>query len=412
MAYSYNLKSLGDTIGNPYLRKRVQPLPYGAYVCTVIAICLIGIFLSAYLAISHYRIHTDIGYQSFCALSKAINCDTVAISSYSVVWGLPVAVWGIAGYSFFMVLVGLASLNPKGFRQSWAIVLLTALMFSLVSLILACISAFKIGSYCIICIATYAINFFLVYIVWIIRRRHAAQSFLPSLRRDLFFLWSKRKLSLPVILGFATGLIFIRLSFPVYWDSQQPTPSIRVKSGFTSEGHPWIGGDDPSVEIIEFSDYQCFQCKKMHRYLRELVSRNPEKIRLIHRNYPMDHKFNPIVTEPFHVGSGQMALIAIHAAATGKFFEVNDLLFSLVANSQNIRFAEIAEKTGMDPRLLSAALQHKPYQQQLLRDIRDGMKLGIVGTPSYVVNGRVYEGSIPVEVLKPLLNATYINRGD
>jgi len=31
------------------------------------------------------------------------------------------------------------------------------------------------------------------------------------------------------------------------------------------------------------------------------------------------------------------------------------------------------------------------------------MKLGVVGTPSYLINGRIYEGHIPEEILKPLL---------
>jgi len=61
------------------------------YFGAVLALCLAGLAVSLYLAISHYRIHTETGYQSFCALSKAINCDTVSESPYSVWWGLPLA---------------------------------------------------------------------------------------------------------------------------------------------------------------------------------------------------------------------------------------------------------------------------------------------------------------------------------
>lgn len=403
------VQSDNGMISDPAPRKQLKPLPYRVYAGTVLALCLAGLTVSIFLAISHYRVHTDPGYQSFCALSKAINCDTVSSSSYSVLWGLPLAVWGLSGYSFIIILVSLAGFNPPEGRQTWAIVLVTALIFSLSSLVFAGISAFKIGSYCIMCIATYAINFSLVYMGWIIRRRHCAQSFLFSLGLDLRFLWSKRKVSIPALTAFGVALLIIRLLFPAYWDAQQTAASIHARTGVTVDGHPWIGAENPLLEIVEFSDYQCFQCKKMHYYLRELVARHPGKIRLIHRNYPMDHEFNPIVTEPFHVGSGQMALLAIHAASSGKFLEVNDLLFFLVAHRQKIRIEEIAEKTGMDSQLLSAALQHEPYRRQLLRDIRDGMKLGIVGTPSYLINGRVYEGSIPAGILKPLMEIASSN---
>jgi protein-disulfide isomerase len=98
-----------------------------------------------------------------------------------------------------------------------------------------------------------------------------------------------------------------------------------------------------------------------------------------------------------------MALLAIHAAVNGKFLEMNDLLFAKGATGQRIRLQDIAEDTGMDLQQLAAALTHEPYQRHLLTDIRQGMKLRIVGTPSYLINGGVYEGNIPAEILKPFL---------
>ena len=117
----------------------------------------------------------------------------------------------------------------------------------------------------------------------------------------------------------------------------------------------------------------------------------------------MDHEFNPIVKEPFQVGSGKMALLAIHAAAIGRFVEVNDVLFAKAASGHPIDLAEISKETGIAARELQAALAHEPYQNHLLRDIRHGMKLRIMGTPSYMVNGNVYEGRIPPEILKSIL---------
>jgi predicted DsbA family dithiol-disulfide isomerase len=98
-----------------------------------------------------------------------------------------------------------------------------------------------------------------------------------------------------------------------------------------------------------------------------------------------------------------MALLAIHAAAIGRFIEVNDLLFVKAASGKPIDLAEISRETGIAVRELQAALTHEPYQRHLLRDIRHGMKLRIMATPSYVINGSVYEGRIPAEILKSIL---------
>jgi protein-disulfide isomerase/uncharacterized membrane protein len=380
-----------------------RSLPYRVYVFTVIGLGVAGILISSYLAFSHYRVHTDVGFQSFCALSKAINCDTVSQSSYSVLGSLPVAVWGLAGYVFFLILV-IFSLPASGERRRvWSLCIATALVFSLASVVFAGVSTFFIGSYCILCIATYGINLLLVYFTWIIRRRFLAEPFAIAVVKDLRFLASNSQTVAPVLITFGIGLIISAALFPAYWNVRMPAASVNVKTGITAEGHPWIGAEQPTLEIVEFTDYQCFQCKKMHHYLRELMARHPDKIRLTHRNYPMDHEFNPIVKEPFHVGSGRMALLAIHASAKGKFFEVNDLLFAKAASGNSIDLSEIAGETGIDFRELQAALNYQPYLHRLLADIRHGMRLGIVGTPSYVINGNVYEGSIPAEILKSVV---------
>jgi uncharacterized membrane protein/protein-disulfide isomerase len=379
----------------------VKRLPYPVYLVTVLGLCLAGLALSVYLAVSHFRVHTDLVYQSFCAISKAINCDTVSQSEYSVVFGLPVSVWGAFGYTFFLMLAAVAVATPRSPR-GWDLLLLMSIVFSLTSIVFAGVSALRIGSYCLLCILTYAVNFLLLFFTWVTRRRFPSGGLRSGLRQDLRFLRARCAIGIPALAGLAFALGVTWYAIPPYWQYRPPRAATPVPSGITEAGHAWIGAEHPMLEIIEFTDYRCFQCRKMHHYLRELVVRYPDKIRLVHRNYPMDHEFNPIVKEPFHSGSGRMALLAIHGAATGTFWEFNDRLFERAA-ADRISFKDLAAETGMDPQILSAALTHEPYRLQLLRDIREGMKLGIVGTPSYVIGGKVYEGGIPSEVLQPVI---------
>lgn len=384
--------------------RKIQPLPFGVYWGAAIALCLAGICVCVYLAVSHYRIHTDVDYHSFCALSKSINCDTVSQSPFAVLWGLPLAVWGLAAYIFMLILVLLSGVPSAERRRVWAIGLAAACGCSLASFVFAGISAIKIGSWCILCIATYGINIFLVFLIWIIRRRFQAEALPTAFVRDLRFFWSRRRWGIPAFAVFGAGLVMATYLFPAYWEIQPPGAMANIKTGMTADGHPWIGAENPELEIVEFTDYQCFQCRKMHRYICEVLSSRPGKIRVVQRHFPVDHEFNPIVGEPFHVGSGRMALLAIHAAYHGRFAEMNDWLFFKAGTvSGPIRLAEAAAATGLDVNQLSAALQHAPYRLLLKRDIHEGLKLGIVGTPSYLIDGRIYEGSIPAEVLKPIL---------
>ena len=72
-----------------------KPLPFLVYYSGVFVLVLAGAIDSLYLLHSHYRNYVDIDYRSFCAISKAINCDTVSQSPYAIFLDLPVAFWGV-----------------------------------------------------------------------------------------------------------------------------------------------------------------------------------------------------------------------------------------------------------------------------------------------------------------------------
>jgi hypothetical protein len=83
----------------------IKPFPFPVYLWTVVFLAVAGLADSLYLAISHYRVYTDINYRSFCAISRAINCDTVSQSRFSIFFDVPVPIWGVIGYTFFLLFL-------------------------------------------------------------------------------------------------------------------------------------------------------------------------------------------------------------------------------------------------------------------------------------------------------------------
>ena len=385
-------------------KSQTNPLPFPLYFWTVAILAFGGLSASTYLSINHYRNYTDIGYESFCAISRAINCDTVSQSTYSIFLGMPVAVWGVIGYIFFLLFLPFAWGKIAEKKRMWPLLFLVSVVFSCISIIYALISTYYIQSYCIVCMLSYVSNFFLLYYAWLIRRRFERTGILDGLRRDIGFLWNVRKRCISLFLPFLIGVILAVISFPDYWNFAPPPLSADIPKGITEEGYPWIGAENPVLEIMEFTDYQCFQCKKMHFFLRKLVEKNPEKIRLIHRHFPMDHKYNPIVKESFHVGSGTMALFAEYAQTQGKFWEMNDILFNVDRQKGTIKIKELADRVGLDYRALSYSTRNSIIRYKVKHDIAIGMKLGINGTPGYVIDGKVYLGQVPPEILSRVLD--------
>ena len=161
--------------------KETKPLPFPVYFWTIAFIAFAGIADSIYLSISHYRVYTDMGYSSFCAISRAINCDTVSQSPYSIFLGVPVAAWGVMGYVFFLLFLPFAWNKEAQKKRIWSILFFVSLAFSIYSIILAFISTFYIHSYCIMCLLSYGISFMLLYYTWFIRRKFDKSSLILGL---------------------------------------------------------------------------------------------------------------------------------------------------------------------------------------------------------------------------------------
>jgi protein-disulfide isomerase/uncharacterized membrane protein len=383
--------------------KPIKPLPFPVYYATAILLAIAGLIDSIYLAVSHFRVYTDIGYKSFCAISKAINCDTVSQSPYSIFIGLPIPVWGIIGYSFFLFLVLVAGSRGAQKKRIWPLLIWISCFFSCYSVVLAVISTYIIGSYCIMCIGLYAVNLLLLFYTWIIQKRFSGSGFIKGTKEDIGFLWNNKLRFLTPLAAILLSVVIAMGFYPKYWSFQPPPLHADIPKGITADGHPWIGAQDPVLEITEFADYQCFQCKKMHFFLRRLVNENPDKIRIVHRHYPMDHKFNPIVKEPFHVGSGKLALLAIYAASKNKFWQINDLLYSHAGQKQPLSIKDLADEAGLDVNEMVRAITDRTVRHRLQHDIVTGIKLGISGTPAYLIEGELYLGQIPPATIKAVL---------
>jgi protein-disulfide isomerase len=254
------------------------------------------------------------------------------------------------------------------------------------------------------CILTYLVNFALLYYAWFINRRFGNAGLFSGLLADLKFLWDIKKASLPVIAVFVVIIAGTVLAMPEYWKTASPPLDGTLTRGETEDGHPWIGSENPDLVIEEFTDFLCSQCRIKHFYLRRLIAEHPDRIRLVHRHFPMDNKYNPLVKEPYHIGSGILSVFSIHAQKHGKFWEANDMFFQLDKSAGAINTRTIAEKLELEPRALAAARINRNIFYRLQKDIEEGLKLGFTGTPGYLINGQTYQGRIPPEVLKILKN--------
>ena len=253
------------------------------------------------------------------------------------------------------------------------------------------------------CILSHAVNFSLLFYAWLIHKRFENTSILTGLTRDIQWYRQHWKSWIAGLSGLLAIAVAMTMLFPAYWEMELEPLDVQLKNGVTAEGYPWIGAEKPAFVINEFSDYQCFQCKKMHIFLRQLIAKHRDKIRLVHRHFPMDHEYNPLVSEPFHTGSGKMAIIALYAQEKDQFWKINDLLYDLAAQKEDFNTKTVAEQMGITSGELAAALGDRYFRLRLKHDIAVGIDKGIDGTPGFIIDGQVYTGTIPKALMQKMM---------
>jgi len=382
-------------------KQQIIPLAYHFYILPITLICLIGFFSSAYLAHVHYKNYTDITFSSVCAISKAINCDTVAQSSLSILFSLPLAYYSI--FCFLLLSILILSTWRKRQLTRWWLIFFIAVCCSLASLYFGYLSAAKIKSYCIFCLTCYGCFFAITFYSFIIIKRFKIEVSWAAYQKTLLGLF-RDKVTVSLILLLLCSLFSLQRWIPHYWQLEFASPDQEIASGFTEDHHPWIGAEQPQLVIHEYTDYLCFQCYKMHFFLRQLVEQYPDAIRIVHHNFPLDHLFNPVVgTEPYHVGAGKMALVAIRMAEQEKFWQLHDELYKIARQGKVLDLAKLGEKININPDYLASAFYDPGVLNLLKKDIYRGIQQGIIVTPSFVIEDNTYSGTLPEDILDRIL---------
>lgn len=380
------------------------PLPRWLMRSFVI-LCLLGLAVSGQLTRIHVFVHTDPNYHSACAMSEGVNCETVAASPYSVFAGLPVSVWGLLGY---LVMGGLGLWAAVRWRThaTWPLGLLVLLtLFSVaVSAVLAFISATRIDSLCLFCMASYAINLALFALALVARARTRTRLG-PLILND-----AKALLGRPLLVGLAAlvgaaALGALYTFVPSYWHTPGWSDLPKLATGQDQSGHHWIGGQDAPATIVELSDYECPFCRAAHKAMRLLAAQAPDQIRLVHRHFPLDMACNPSVPHPFHGRACLFAEAAECAGLQGRFWDMNDALFSVQekVKTQDVDPVELAVRLGLNRSEFKRCLENHATAARIATDVKEGMARNLRGTPSFILGDHVFMGRIPEDVLKSFI---------
>ncbi len=154
------------------------------------------------------------------------------------------------------------------------------------------------------------------------------------------------------------------------------------------------GGTKAPVTIIAFSDYECPFCGRAEGVVGQVMKTYGDKVRLVFRDYPL----------PMHPHAHEAAIAANCANAQGKFWDYHDKLFSNQTALEENNLKQYAKDLGLDEGKFSQCLSDKSIEAAVQKDMDDGSKVGVTGTPAFFINGRMLSGAQPFEKFKEVID--------
>ncbi len=157
---------------------------------------------------------------------------------------------------------------------------------------------------------------------------------------------------------------------------------------FRNENDVVVGNPNGNVTMVEFFDYNCGYCKRsVSEVLR--MTEEDKNLRVVMKEFP-------ILSE----GSAIAARAALSSKKQGKYWEFHLALMAAPGSiDSEAKVMAAAAEAGLDVDKLKADM--KADAQSIEKHISEtrelAQKLGINGTPAFVIDGTVVPGAIPYE---------------
>lgn len=143
-------------------------------------------------------------------------------------------------------------------------------------------------------------------------------------------------------------------------------------------GLPAKGNKEAKVTVIEFFDYQCPHCKEVGKYVKEVLAKFKNSVKLVHIDFPVNR-------------SGISELVARGAFCANKqnkYWQYHDLAFSKQKGLNSKSPIELAKELKLNIKEFESCFASDSSQKFVNRGKGEARRLGIHGTPSFIVNGK------------------------
>ena len=142
-----------------------------------------------------------------------------------------------------------------------------------------------------------------------------------------------------------------------------------------------VGNAAGDVTLVEFFDYNCGYCKRAFGDVAKLIEKE-KQVRFILKELPILSK-----------GSEEASRVALAAKMQGKYWEFHRAMLENQGQANEASALRVAEKVGVDMAKLKKDMASPQVQKEIDETRALATKLGIQGTPHFMVADRVIPGA-------------------
>lgn len=138
------------------------------------------------------------------------------------------------------------------------------------------------------------------------------------------------------------------------------------------------------VTLVEYGDYQCPACGQAYPLVKQIQRHYAGNVCFVFRNFPLSQA---------HPLAQPAAEMAEASARLGEFWAVHDWLYENQGTWTAFGAAGLVDglrELGIDESSVTALVPEA--DARIRHDFAGGVRSGVNGTPSFFVNGRLYQG--------------------
>jgi protein-disulfide isomerase len=153
-----------------------------------------------------------------------------------------------------------------------------------------------------------------------------------------------------------------------------------------------LGPKTAQVSLVEFADYECPYCQKVAADVKKLKADYGDRVAFTYKDFPL----------PMHARAEKAAEATRCASKQNKYWEFHDEIF----HSKELDVDQLkaqARALKLDAAEFDKCLDSGSEAAAIERDKKEGMRLGITGTPSFFINGHYLSGALDYAALKQVV---------